>query len=332
MSGLKALVLVGGFGTRLRPLTNAVPKPLIPVAGQPLLYHVFDLVPREVTSITVACGYRADLIESHLKAHPYRLPVDVVREETPLGTGGGMRHAGGSMSDPFFLLNGDVIAGLDSEALLKRHRETGAFGTMALVEVEDPEPYGVAALDPNGRILSFVEKPKREVAPSRWINAGVAVWARAALDAVPAGRPVSFEKEVLPGLVPKGLQGFTFRSWWEDAGTPTRILNAQRLLFDHPRTGKLAPQARLPDAQVVPPVSSGPGCRAAGAQVGRYVTLGARVTLGVGSRVEDSILLDDVTVGEGATISRCLLAPGTKVPAGTNLADTVLGPPTPAGA
>lgn len=321
-----AVVLVGGFGTRLRPVTYSVPKQLIPLAGQPMLYHALDLLPKEVRRITLACGYKAEAFEAYLRARPYRLPVAVVREDTPLGTGGGLLHASAGVSDPFVLLNGDVVSGLDMDRMLDFHRQHGGLGTMSFFEVEDPSPYGVAVWDAEQRIQSFVEKPPRESAPSRWINAGASIWAREVLTAIPRGREVSFEREVMGHLLPKGVYGFPFRSWFEDAGTPGRLLHAQELLFDHPREGRFRPKATLPGAQVVPPVATGRACHAEGSRVGRYATLGDRVRIGRGATVERSILMDDVQVGEGAQVVASVLGPGMKVAPGARLEGRCLNP------
>jgi mannose-1-phosphate guanylyltransferase len=314
---LSALILAGGLGTRLRPVTYAIPKPLIPAAGAPILYHVLDLLPPQVGRATLAGGYKIDLIRDFLRRNPYRIPVEVVEEREPLGTGGAMRHAGGSATDPFFLLNGDVVAGLDLEEMLRFHMDRDAFGTMTLFEVDDPEPFGVARLDGQGRILEFVEKPPRATAPSRWINAGVSLWRREILEVIP-DRPglVSFEREAVPKVLGRGIYGFPFRTFWEDGGTPTGLLRAQRLLFDHPRTGRGRPRDHLAGATVIPPVAIGPGTRGEGATVGRYVTLGRDVELGPKSRVEDSILLDRVKVGPGATVRGCILGEAVEVPPG----------------
>ncbi|MGB6443142.1 MAG: NDP-sugar synthase, partial [Thermoplasmata archaeon] len=229
---MKALVLIGGFGTRLRPVTYAVPKQLIPLAGKPMLYHVLDLLPDDVEEVVLATGYKADVIDAYVRAHPLRWPVRTVFEAQPLGTAGGMRNAGDAMSDPFFLMNSDVIASADPRALRATHEARGGVGTMGLFEVEDPKPYGVAALGADDRITAFVEKPDTKDAPSRWINAGISIWRREVLDPIPRGREVSFEREVLPDLLPRGVYGFRLTRYWEDAGTPDRLLHAQRLLFD----------------------------------------------------------------------------------------------------
>ncbi len=217
---MKALILIGGFGTRLRPITYTIPKQLIPVAGKPMLYHVLDLLPAEVEEVVLATGYKSEVIDAYVRAHPPPWPVRTVPEAEPLGTGGGMKNASEGMSDPFYLLNSDVIAAVNLPELLSRHRARGGVGTMALAEVEDTRPYGVAALGADDRITAFVEKPEPKDAPSRWINAGIAVWGRAALEAIPPGRPVSFEREIVPGLLPAGVFGFRLARVLGRCGNP----------------------------------------------------------------------------------------------------------------
>ncbi len=318
---MKALVLIGGFGTRLRPITYLVPKQLIPLAGKPMLYHVLDLLPPEVEEVVLATGYKAELVEAYVRAHPPRWPVRTVPEAQPLGTGGGMKNAGGGMSDPFFLLNSDVIAAADLGAMARRHRSSGGVGTMALASVEDTRPYGVAALDADDRITAFVEKPEPRDAPSHWINAGLAVWAAAVLDRIPTGRPVSFEREVVPGLLAARVYGHRLERYWDDAGTPDRLLNAQRLLFDDGRGG----DGRLPPgAHGTGPVATLEGATAHDAHLGPYVTLGPNARVEPGARVRNSVLMDGVVVGRDARVEGSILGPGFRVPDGARVENAVL--------
>jgi mannose-1-phosphate guanylyltransferase len=323
MSAESAIVLVGGFGTRLRPLTLSVPKQLIPIAGRPALYHVFDLLPPKVPYIALACGYKADVIERYIKDHPYPIPVKLVKEELPLGTGGAMKNAASLATENFILLNGDVVSGIDIEAMVKEHHRQGGLGTMSLYPVEDTTPYGVADMDDKKRIIKFVEKPKPEDAPSHWINAGASVWNKQILDPIPTGRQVSFEQEILPGLLDKGVYGYTFNSWWEDAGTPDRVLNAQKLLFDHPHRRK-TPLVSSPAKNVLQPVAVGEGCRLDGKLVGSYVTLGNKVLLEENSTVVDSILMDGAVVGHGAKVIHSIIGPGYFVPPHTDVKNACL--------
>jgi mannose-1-phosphate guanylyltransferase len=319
---VKALVLIGGFGTRLRPITYTVPKQLIPIAGKPVLYHVFDLIPPDVEEVVLATGYKADVIARYVQDHPPPWPVRTVAESEPLGTGGGMKNAGGDMSDPFLLLNSDVVAAVDLSALRALHRQRGGIGTMALAEVEDTRPYGVAALGADDRIEGFVEKPEPQDAPSHWINAGLAVWSRSALDHIPDGRPVSFEREVVPELLPLGMYGFRLRQYWDDAGTPERLLRSQQLLFEDGRGGNGGvPHGALGSG----PVAAAGGVRAQGASFGRFVTLGEGVTIEPGAHVENSILMDGVHVEKEAVVTSSILGPKVRVRAGHRVAGQTLG-------
>ncbi len=318
---MKALVLIGGFGTRLRPITYTLPKQLIPIAGKPMLYHVLDLLPDALEEAVLATGYKADVIDAYVRAHPTRFPIRTVPEVEPLGTAGGMKNAGDGMSDPFYLLNSDVIAAADLSAMAQFQASRGGVGTMALFEVDDTRPYGVAALDPDDRIRAFVEKPEPEQAPSRWINAGIAVWRREVLDHIPSGRMVSFEREVMPELLPKGVYGYRLQGYWDDAGTPERLLHAQELLFDAGRGGK----GGVPSgAYGSGPVAVMTGATARGASFGKYVTLGPGARVEAGAHVERSILMDGVVVEKEATVVGSILGPGVRVGAGRRVQGQVL--------
>jgi mannose-1-phosphate guanylyltransferase len=319
---MKALVLIGGFGTRLRPITYAIPKQLIPIAGKPILYHVLDLLPPDIEEVVLATGYKADEVERYVRAHPPRFRTRTVAEAEPLGTGGGLRNAGGDMSDPFLFLNSDVIAQIDVRALVRFHRERGGVGAMTLVSVEDTRPYGVAALEPDGRIAHFVEKPSPEEAPSHWINAGLQIWRRPVIDRVPPGRAVSWESEVVPLLLGEGIYGFRSEGFWEDAGTPERLLRAQRLLFDAGRGGG----GTLPaGARGGGPVAYGPDLRARDASFGPSVSLGAGVEVEPGAHVENAVIMDGARIGRDASVRDSILGPRVRVAPGHTVRGAVLG-------
>ena len=319
---MKALVLIGGLGTRLRPVTYTVPKQLIPLAGKPMLLHVLDLLPKDVEEVVLATGYKSELIDAFVRAHPPPFPVRTVAESEPLLTGGGMKNAGDGMSDPFFLLNSDVIARVDLAEMARQNDAHRAIGTMGLAEVEDTRPYGVAALGPDDRIEAFVEKPEPKDAPSHWINAGFAVWSTAVLYVIPAGRPVSFEREIVPGLLSRGVYGFRLASYFDDAGTPERLLRSQKLLFDDGRGGR----GTLPAGSFGKgPVALLPGAHATGASFGPYVTLGEGTVVEAGAHVENSILLDGVHVERDATVSGSILGPKVRVRSGHRIVGQVLG-------
>lgn len=319
---MKALVLIGGFGTRLRPVTYSIPKQLIPIAGKPMLYHVLDLLPPDVEEVVLATGYKADQIDAYVRAHPTRWPIRTVPEAEPLGTGGGMKNASAGMSDPFFLLNSDVIARVDLRSVAARLPPQGAIGVMTLAEVEDTRPYGVAALGPMDQITRFVEKPEPTAAPSRWINAGVSVWRREVLDRIPPDRPVSFEREVVPGLLDSGVFGFRLSSYWDDAGTRERLLRSQQLLFDDGRADRAGlPKGALGRGPVAAPANT----TVEGASFGPYVTLDADVSVAAGAHVENSILMDGVRVERDAFVSGSILAPRVRVRAGQRVSGQIIG-------
>ena len=319
---MKALVLIGGFGTRLRPITFAVPKQLIPLAGKPMLYHVLDLLPKDVEEVVLATGYKSEAIDAYVRAHPPRFPVRTVPEAEPLGTGGGMKNASEGISDPFYLLNSDVITSVDLAQVNATHADRGGAGVMVLAEVEDTRPYGVATLGVHDQITGFVEKPEPENAPSHWINAGLSVWRREILDAIPAGRPVSFEREVVPGLLARGVYGYRLTGYWDDAGTPDRLLRSQRLLFEDGRGGK----GRLPPGALGSgPIAAMAGASADGASFGPFVTLGPGAIVEAGAHVENSILMEGVHVEREATVVGSLLGPHCRVRARHRVANQVLG-------
>lgn len=328
---MKAIVLIGGLGTRLRPATYDVPKQLIPLAGRSMLYRALDLLPSDLEEAVLATGYQAERISEYLAHHPYRFPLRTVPEATPLGTGGGMRNVAEGMSDPFYLANSDLVAEVEARALFEAHRTHGGLGAMLLAKVQETSSYGVATLDANDRITAFVEKPKPGTAPSNWVNGGLAVWRRGVLDRIPPGRPVSFEQEVLPGLLPEGVYGFRLDGYWQDAGTLPRLLDAQRTLFGRERER----HAERPDgASGEGLVACGLETQAKGARLDAFVTLGDRVVVEGGARLADSIVMDGARIGAGAIVERSLVGPGASVRPGARVIDQIVArspPPTPPG-
>ena len=318
---MKALLLIGGLGTRLRPLTETVPKQLIPIAGKPILYHALDLLPRNLEEIVLSTGYKADQVQDYVREHPTGLPVRTVPESSPLGSGGAMRFAGREMSDPFLLLNTDVVAQTNVEDLVRTHERHRAFGTMALAQVAETQWYGVAELH-SERIVRFVEKPPPGAAPSHWVNAGIAIWSAHVLQEIPEGRPLSFEQEVVPGLLDRGVYGFLLDGYWEDAGTPDRVLHAQRLLFD---AGRASHPGLPAGAEGSPLACCDPSARVEGANLGPYVTVSEGVMIEPGARVSDSVVMGGVEIGRDAVVRGSILGPRSVVPPGAHVTHRILG-------
>ena len=194
---MKALILAGGLGTRLRPLTYHIPKPLVPLVGKPLVCHIIDSLPEEVDSVILAVSYMKDDLDRYFHEHDVGRQIILVSEDEPLGTGGAIKNVSRYLDETFLAFNGDVVSSINTKRMLEFHRKRHGIGTIALWEVDDPTAFGVVALGNNGSITKFQEKPKREEAVSNRINAGTYVFEPDILDDIPAG-PVSIERQVFP--------------------------------------------------------------------------------------------------------------------------------------
>ena len=329
---MQAVILVGGFGTRLRPLTRDIPKQMLPVVDRPIIEHVVaHLAGHGVTRVVLSLGFRP---EAFADAYPdgtcAGLPLHYAVEPEPLDTAGAVRFAaleagigagtgtgigpgsGSEGCDTFLVLNGDVLTDLDIGAMVASHRAAGAEATLALTEVDDPSRYGVVPTDAEGRVLGFVEKPDAESAPSRWINAGTYVLEPSILDRIPAGRRVSIEREVFPAMAAEGcLHAMRSDAYWIDTGTPEAYIRAQLDLVDGTR-GDLP--AVHPSATVDP-----------SAEVQRSIVM-AGATVGPGAHLLNSIVMDGGRVGAGAVVADSVVGPGAHVGEGASLTDlTVIG-------
>jgi mannose-1-phosphate guanylyltransferase len=320
---VQAIVLVGGEGTRLRPLTSDVPKPAVTLVDRPFLAYVVEwLAAHGVSEVVLACGFLPDVLREALGDEEERAHVSIsyCAEPEPLGTAGAIRYAaealGERLQDRFLALNGDVLADLDLDALIRAHEEQGARGTIALHPVDDSAAYGLVRRDADGAVLEFLEKTGETVAGE--INAGAYVLERSVLDLIPAGRAVSIEREVFPRLIGEGLHGVLLDGYWMDIGTPERYLQASWDILE----GRVETQ--------VEPTSPG-RLVAADAEVAADASLGARAVLAPGCRVEagaevsDSVLLQGCTVGAGARVVDSILAPGVHVAPGAELTGAVVG-------
>jgi len=218
---MQVVVLAGGFGTRLRPWTYEIPKPILPMLDKTLLEHVVEVVPSDkVDEVVVAGGYKVDDIEAYFKEADVSYDVRIVRETEPLGTGGALGNCRDVVSGQFVCLNGDIISSLDMQVGLDLHQKNGGIGTLALWEVEDPTRFGIVGLDDEQHITKFKEKPAREEVFSNLINAGSYLFEDDIFDYIPSGRS-SLEREVFPVLAEeRKLNGFSFDGYFIDAGTP----------------------------------------------------------------------------------------------------------------
>jgi mannose-1-phosphate guanylyltransferase len=305
---VQALVLAGGEGTRLRPLTYTTPKPVMPLAGRPFLSFMLDwLRSYGVDEVILSCGFMSDGVKRVLGDIYDGMRLRYVIEEEPLGTAGPVRLAfdEGVLAERLLVLNGDVLTDIDLGAELAQHVRTGARATLALYPVEDTASYGVVVTDADGRVAQFIEKAEGD-APSNLINAGAYIIERDVIESIPAGRAVSFEREVFPDLVDDGLYGYAADGYWIDIGTPERYLEATWDLL----AGRVA-------SQLPPRDETGSlvyeGCLLSGAHVGPQSVLGRHCSVGSDSRVERSVLHDRVIVGADAAVVESVLAEGVRV-------------------
>ena len=330
--------MAGGQGTRLRPLTLTVAKPVMPLAGRPFLTFMLDWLARHgVEDVVLSCGFLADGVERVLGDSYGGLTLRYVNEEEPLGTAGPVRLAAdaGVLEERLLVLNGDVLTDIDLTAQLRMHAERGALATLALVAVEDTASYGVVPTAADGSVEAFLEKSSG-AAPTKRINAGAYVLQREVVDRIPSGRPVSFEREVFPGLVdepgPRTLFGYPADGYWIDIGTPDRYLEgtydllAGRVESSLPprnATSSLAWEGAMvdPSATVGPLSVLGRGCTVAAGSAVRRSVLHDRVSIGCDCVVEGSVVAEGASVESGARVAAgSVIGSGAVIAAGTSLA------------
>lgn len=324
----EAILLVGGKGTRLRPLTVNTPKPMVPAAGVPFLTHQLARAKAAgVEHIVLATSYLAEVFEPYFgDGSALGLSLEYVTEVEPLGTGGAIRNVADRLhsgpDDPVLIFNGDILTGLDIRALVDTHQDSGADVSLHLTRVPDPRAFGLVPTDDTGRVTAFLEKPQTpEEIVTDQINAGAYVFRRSVVDSIPAGRPVSVERETFPGLLAAGahLQGMVDSTYWLDLGTPQAFVKGSADLV----LGR-APSPAVPgdcgDRLVLPSARVAPDARLTG---GTVVCEGA--TVAPGARVDGSVVLAGAVVEEGAVISSSLVGAGARVGARTTLTASVIG-------
>jgi mannose-1-phosphate guanylyltransferase len=330
---LIAVVLVGGEGTRLRPLTLDRPKSMLPIAGRPFLLHFLDrLGAAGVERVILSCGYLPDAIQRVLgDGLPGGPPVEYAIEPEPLGTAGAIRFAaeGRVGGEPFLALNGDVLADADLGAVVRGHRASGARATIVLTPKDDPRRYGVVLTEGDGTVTAFREKPEPSPElgpPPYWINAGAYVLDPDVLDLIPAGRTVSIEREVFPALVGRGLRAVRDHGYFNDIGTPLSYLGANLDSLDgtartavggHADLLLVAADARVdPAARLVPPVLVCAGATIdAEAAVGPHAVVGAGARVARGARVTRSVVHEHADVGVDGRVSDAVIGTRARVSA-----------------
>jgi mannose-1-phosphate guanylyltransferase len=316
---VQALVLAGGEGTRLRPLTYTVAKPVLPLVGRPHIAYVIDWLARHgVDDVIVSCGHLAEGMRSILNALELGVRIRFAEEPDARGTAGAIRYAEEMLGDRFFVLNGDVLCDLDLTAQIEQHERTGARATIALYPVKDPTGYGLVHRGEDGEITEFLEKPEPDQIDTDEINAGAYLLERSVLDEIPPDQNVSIEREVFPLLIGNGLYGIRQEGYWIDIGTPDRYLEANWDILE----GRVETvHGKFDETKLV-----GEGCEIApGADLRTPCVIGRDSRIGDGAVIERSVLLDGCTVEEGAVVSNSILSAGVTVEAGARLDGEVIG-------
>ena len=333
---MKAVVLVGGEGTRMRPLTETIPKPLLPFMNRPFLSHVLDHLARHgVDEVICSSPYLESVFHDFLESRRDTAPrVRWITEEKPLGTAGAIAGARELLDDSFFALNGDVLTDLDLGALAGFHRERGAVATIALTPVEDARAFGLVETDENGRVLAFREKPE-DLVPGT-INAGTYVLEPSVLERIQPDEMVSIERETFPSLISEytPIFGFVSVGYWRDLGTPQAYLAAHLDALEGQIDGYRDVERPLvadgtsvnPDARVAETVVIGERAEVAAGAVVAASVLHRGVRVEAGARVEESILGPGSSVGEGADVRGVVLAEGASVPGGVRAEGALVGP------
>ncbi|HEX2362185.1 MAG TPA: NDP-sugar synthase [Jiangellaceae bacterium] len=321
---MEAILVVGGLGTRLRPLTDDLPKSLLPVAGTPIVVHQIARARNSgVEHVVLATSYRAELFAAALgDGSQLGVTVHYAVEDEPLGSAGAIRNAASLLAagadEPVLVFNGDIIDDHDITAQVQQHVATGADATLYLTKVRDARAFGCVPTDPDGRVTAFLEKMDSPV--TNQINAGCYVFRRAIIDAIPTGRAVSVERETFPELLDSGsvVQGYVDDSYWRDLGTPESYVrgsaDAVLGLVDAPVRPGPAGEFLVLDASEVSPsailrsgTSVGPGCM-----------------IGPDAVIECSVVLDGAVIGARATVRNCAIGRGARIGSGAVLDGVVL--------
>jgi mannose-1-phosphate guanylyltransferase len=301
---MQALILVGGEGTRLRPLTSTVPKPVVPLVDRPFIAYMLEwLHGHGVDDVIMSCGFLATSVRNVLgDGSRYGIKLRFVEEEQPLGTAGALKYAESLLDERFLMLNGDVLSDIDLGAQIAQHESTRAKATLALVPVADPTAYGLVRIDEDRSVRGFLEKPAADEIDTDLISAGAYVLEREVVEMIPPGRAVSIEREIWPRLVGDGLYGFPTKAYWLDIGTPERYLQASFDIIEGNVRTVVPAVAIAQDVEVDPT-----------AEVGSLVVLGDGVRIGARSRLDRCVVLQGTEIGADCRLEECIVSGGVRI-------------------
>jgi mannose-1-phosphate guanylyltransferase len=323
---VQAVILAGGEGTRLQPLTSRAPKPVVTLADRPFIVFMLEwLAGHGVSEVILCCGFLAARVREVLgDGAAYGVRLRYIDEVEPLGTGGAIKNAAELLEERFLVCNGDVLTDMDLSAQIEQHERSGATATLALMAVPDPSAYGLVRLAGDASVVEFVEKPPAGAASGGLISAGAYVLERSVVERIAAGRSVSIEREIWPQLVGNGLFGYVAGGYWLDIGSPERYLQGTFDIIDGlvatslrerlgPQRIAIDPTAQI-DGEVVGPALIGADCKlAGGSRVGSQAVLGRAVSVGEDAVVERAVVLDGAEIGAGSFVRDCIVAERAKI-------------------
>jgi mannose-1-phosphate guanylyltransferase len=306
---MEAIILSGGFGTRLRPFTFTRAKSLLPIMNEPMISHLIRTLPKQVDTIVLAVNYRRDQIEEYFCAHDFGKTIIVNEEPQPLGTGGAVKFAEQFIQGTFFVLNADIIASVDLGEMIRFHEQKKAVATISLWPVENVSEFGVVAITEDGTITKFVEKPKPEDAPSNLINAGAYLLEPQVLNYIEPGRLISMEKEIFPQIIQNTGRffGYTFKGHWIDVGRISSYINAHLLLLKKQRRSFVAGEQCTIRGRLLQ------SCVGNGVQIGNHASL------------DSSIVFDDTVIGDNVSLDHCVIGEHCEIGDGAVLKDVAVG-------
>jgi mannose-1-phosphate guanylyltransferase len=306
---MEAIMLAGGFGTRLRPLTYTRAKSLLPIMNTPMITYLLNMLPEEVDKVILAVNYRKKQIEEYLQSLDLNKEIIVNDEPEPLGTGGAVKFAENHITDKFFVLNSDIICSLNLSEMITFHQKQNALATISLWPVDNVSEFGVADVKENGNIIRFVEKPKPEQAPSNLINAGAYLLEQTVLDYIEPGKLVSMEKKIFPQIIQDTNRffGYQFNGYWMDIGRIKSYLHVHQFLLNKEKIDNLI----------------GENCDNKGS-LSKSV-IGNNVIIGKNSKISNSIILDNAKIKEDCQLNNCIIGEGSVVQTQSSLNYVVLG-------
>lgn len=306
---MEAIILAGGFGTRLRPFTFTRAKSLLPILNQPMISYLIKTLPKQVDTVILAVNYRRNQIEEYFRSHDFGRTIIVNDEPSPLGTAGAVKFADPYLTCSFFVLNADIICSLNLAEMIHFHQKKKAVATISLWPVENVSEFGVVDITKEGNITKFVEKPKPEDAPSDLINAGAYLLEPQVLNYIEADRLVSMEKEIFPQIINNigRFFGYQFPGYWIDVGRISSYIDVNKLLLERAKK----------------PFMTGEQCTIQGTL--RQSCTGNTVAVGKNSTIDSSILFDHVTVGDNVCLDHCVIGEHVQIGDGSILRNVAIG-------